>query len=96
MEVTRANKWAADIADYLKFHQPARATALRARIKAITHGESLDDNDIDQLERKVRRIIFPPHAVSGCHHGPQTNLDSPDHNGKAWPPQGRGRGSREG
>jgi hypothetical protein len=32
--------------------------SLRARIKAITHGEELEDNDLDQLEREVRRIIF--------------------------------------
>ena len=58
MEVIKAKKWAQDIARYLRAHQPKRATALRARIKAITHGQELEDNDLDQLEREVRRIIF--------------------------------------
>ena len=53
-----SNIGAQDIARYLRAHQPKRATALRARIKAITHGQELEDNDLDQLEREVRRIIF--------------------------------------
>lgn len=58
MEAALANKWAHDLARYIKNHQPKRNAALRARIKALTHGENLDDNDIAQLERKVRRILF--------------------------------------
>src|SRR5262249_13183894 len=57
MEVVAANRWARDLARYIRNHQPSREVSLRCRIKAITSGEGLDDNDIDQLERKVRWLI---------------------------------------
>lgn len=58
MEVSIANSWARDLASYIRKRQPARNIALRTRIEAITHGEGLDRNDLDQLERKVRWILF--------------------------------------
>lgn len=58
MEVTAANAWARDLSHYLRRHPPKPPLDLRRRIRHITMGEGLDDNDVDQLERKVRWLLF--------------------------------------
>jgi hypothetical protein len=56
MEAVAANKLAADVARYIREHP--KPVELRLRVRHITHGEKLDDSDVDQITRKVRRILF--------------------------------------
>lgn len=60
MDVVAANNLARDVARYIREHP--RAVELKLRVKHITHGQGLDDNDIDQITRKVRRLLFDPHG----------------------------------
>jgi hypothetical protein len=59
MEVVAANKLARDIARYIRDHP--RPVELSRRVRHIAHGEQLDNNDIRQVTRKVRRMLFRDH-----------------------------------
>lgn len=58
MEVKQANVWARDIAYYVRRHPPKPPVDLRRRIRHMTAGEEVDDNDVAQLERKVRWLLY--------------------------------------
>jgi len=57
MEVNAANMLSRDVANYIKRHPLKRPMALSVRIRYLTRGEGLDENDIAQLERKVLWIL---------------------------------------
>jgi hypothetical protein len=57
MDVTKANAWARDLAHYIRRH-PADHISLAARVSCLVGGEGLDQNDVDQLTRKVRWILL--------------------------------------
>jgi hypothetical protein len=59
VEATKANMLAKDIARYIRGYP--RPVELKLRVKHITHGQDLDDSDLDQVVRKVRRILFGDH-----------------------------------
>lgn len=61
MEVTKANQWARDIARYVSRHPCA--VELRVRVRNLTLGHQLDDNDLDQLTRKVRWLMVGEPAL---------------------------------
>ena len=56
MEVVAANKLAHDVARYIRDHP--RPVELSRRVLHITHGQGLDENDREQITRKVRWILF--------------------------------------
>lgn len=64
MQAALANKWAHDIARLISEHQPHRNFSLRSRIKHFAHGERLDENDLDQLELKVRQRLGLRHTMA--------------------------------
>jgi hypothetical protein len=76
MEVVAANKLARDIARYIRDHP--KPVELSRRVKHITHGENLDNADIRQVTRKVRRILFgdrkwgPQHEAADRAASPRT------------------------
>jgi hypothetical protein len=56
MDVVAANKLAHEIAQYIRDHP--KDVELSRRVRHITSGQDLDDTDVRQVTRKVRRILF--------------------------------------
>jgi len=56
MEVVKANELARSVARYIR-HNP-RPMKLEERVRHITHGQGLDEGDIQQVTRKVNRLLI--------------------------------------
>lgn len=71
MQTLEANKLARDVAQYIR-NRP-KPIDLRIRVQHITHGEHLDQNDVEQIVRKVRRLLFGHTVLVG--DGVRTDRD---------------------
>jgi hypothetical protein len=56
IEAVEAGQWARDLAYYLRRHPCA--LELRIRVKNLTKGHGLTEDDLDQLTRKTRWLLF--------------------------------------